>query len=289
MSKKSCIGAAAVMLALLCGCGNSQTADETAAPASEISADPSERSAAAATSKEIDVSALFENYESSSEDAIIPENPETFATVTDVANELDRAIYKAQVDIPEGWNTNIDSAEGKFYSSPNGTLMIKAQNYGGDTELEPLEKLADSMAASITMSNMFSQADTKFSEPRDLTIDGRPAIGYDYAVTAYIFVPDENGGTNADGETEERKEVYGKYKDELYVLYDGTDAYVLLFEAPEDKYDTAKPQFDAIRESFRIAEDGKAGYEAASEFAASQASLQESILNSAVSDELSAE
>lgn len=204
-----------------------------------------------------DVQALLEN---ASETTTAPEETEevTFSTVTDVENEVDRAIYKTQIELPEGWAIVENSKDGKYYASMIASLTIQAQNYGADAELTSLDTLADSVAASIVMQNMFRQADTKFGEPQQTTVAGVPAVRYDYTVTAYMFEVDD------EGKKTDKKTVIGEYKDRLYVLYYGTDAYCLQFEAPKDKYDEVSPEFDAMIESFSIAEDGTAGYEAAS-------------------------
>ncbi|MCR5167448.1 MAG: hypothetical protein K6C13_09550 [Oscillospiraceae bacterium] len=216
--------------------------------------------------------------ESSTETDIV--GTATFASTTDVANEVDRAIYKAQVSVPDGWYLTTDSNEGKFYSSAHGTLMIKAQNFGADAELQPLDVFADSVAASIKMNNMFYQADTEFGDPQQLTVAGLPAVRYDYKVTAYVFVNEDGTPISeapADGsKPQTKKEVYGEYKDQLYVLYNGTDAYILLFESTADDYESAKADFDKLRDSFTISADGTKGYEAASVFMESQSELQQS-------------
>ena len=216
----------------------------------------------------------------------------TFASTTDVANEVDRAIYKAQVSVPDGWYLTTDSNEGKFYSSAHGTLMIKAQNFGKDAELQPLDVFADSVAASIKMNNMFYQADTEFGEPQQMTVAGLPAVRYDYKVTAFVFVNEDGTPISeppADGSmNSKKKEIYGEYKDQLYVLYNGTDAYILLFESTADDYESAKADFDKLRDSFTISADGTKGYEAASAFMASQSELQQSY-NESVRESMLAE
>ena len=207
----------------------------------------------------------------------------TLATVTDVENEVDRAIYKTQITLPEGWHIVEDSKDGKFYASNLANLAIQAQNFGADAELSPLETLADSAAASIVMQNMFYQADTDFGEPQETTVAGQPAIRYDYTVTAYIFDVDDEG--NKTGE----KSVFAEYMDRLYVLYYGTDAYCLRFEVAKESYDLVADEFDQLVESFSIAEDGTAGYESASIYMSEYESYSLSVLFSQLEEQENAE
>ena len=295
-NKKAKLIASAAALAVCCasftGCassaGNAQNSNTAEASTSTTVS-------SSGSTDDINVSKLFEETEAATStfmtgesgfeilDDQQDEEQVTFYTVTDVENELDRAIYKAQVTLPQGWLLQTNTKEGKFYTSPLGTLMIKAQNFGTDTELTDLDTFADSVAASIAMDNKFYQADTEFGEPQKTTVAGLPAVKYEYTVTAYIFMYDkddvarvENDDTGTETVPEAKKEVYGKFKDEIYIFYNGTDAYVLLFEAPEGNYDQVKSQFDALKDSFTIAEDGTAGYEAASAFESSYASASES-------------
>lgn len=189
----------------------------------------------------------------------------TWASTTDVENEVDRAIYKAQVVLPDGWQLLQDTNEGKLYSSAIAMLTIQANNFGADAELQDLAVFADSAAASIKMNNMFQSADTEFGDPQDATVAGLPAVRYDYTVTSYIYDYDDDGNRIDDS-----KQVYGVFSDRLYVLYSGTDAYVIRLECRKDDLSEAEADFDSIIEGFSIAEDGTAGYEAASEFMASQ-------------------
>lgn len=248
LSKKKLTAAVIALMtvtAALTGCGGSDTDAVT-----ESSQDGGSYTTA-------DVQGLLD---SASETTTAPEETEeiTFSTVTDVENEVDRAIYKAQITLPEGWSIVENSKDGKFYASNLANLSIQAQNFGADAELSPLETLADSAAASIVMQNMFYQADTDFGEPQETTVAGVPAIRYDYTVTAYIFDVDDEGNKTGS------KSVFAEYQDRLYVLYYGTDAYCLRFETAKDSYELVSPQFDEMIESFSVAEDGTEGYEAAS-------------------------
>lgn len=234
--------------AALTGCGGSNGGD------TDTVTESSQETGSYTTA---DVQGLLDSV---SDTTTAPEETEeiTFSTVTDVENEVDRAIYKAQVTLPEGWAIVENSKDGKFYASNLANLSIQAQNYGADAELSPLETLADSAAASIVMQNMYYQADTDFGEPQETTVAGQPAIRYDYTVTAYIFDVDDEG--NKTGE----RSVFAEYVDRLYVLYYGTDAYCLRFETAKDSYDLVSGEFDEIIESFSVAEDGTEGYEEAS-------------------------
>lgn len=187
----------------------------------------------------------------------------TWASTTDVENEADRAIYKAQITkLPEGWTLAENSDQGKAFSSPLGALYIQATNFGADAELRPLPEFADSVAANIKMTNMFSQADTEFGEPVEATVAGLPAIKYEYTVTAYVYTEFGDDGKALP----ESKQVYAEFIDHIYVLYSGTDAYVLRFEAAKDTFDSVKADFDTMLDSFVISEDGQKGYEEASAF-----------------------
>lgn len=243
-----CIAAAAAVLTLS-GCTGkpSETADGSSSGSTEYTT--------------ADISSLLENggdteTSPSAEDGEVA----TFATVTDVENEADRAIYKASVTIPDGWALLQDTDMGKLYASSNASLKIQAANYGADAELTDLDTMAEGAAASISISNMYYQADTDFGDPVHCTVAGQDAVRYDYTVTAYIFTVDDEG--NKTGE----KEVAAVYKDRLYALYNGTDSYYLMFETGEADYERMSPVFDEMVESFTIAEDGTEGYEAASKF-----------------------
>lgn len=244
MKLKRTLAAAAAALTLcaaLAGCGNKE-----------------DKSAETTIITEADTSAA----DGSGESTDILEDTQTWATVTDVENEADRAIYKAQItDIPEGWSLVENSDMGKAYASPMATLFIQATNFGADAELRTLPEFADSVAASIKMTNMFQQADTEFGEPSEVTVAGLPAIKYEYVVTSYIFDFDENGQIISDS-----KKVYAEFIDHLYVLYNGTDAYALRFETPKENIENAKADFDKMLNSFVISEDGQKGYEEASAF-----------------------
>lgn len=238
------VAAVLAMTAALTACGSGSDTSEETTVSSETTA-PAEETASASASMDLnDIQNDVQNQ---------------LATTTDVENEADRAIYKAQVVLPDGWQTMEDSSDGKFYSSANGICKIQGHNYGDDAELTPLAEMADGVAASIKMTNMFSQADTEFSEPENTTVAGRDAIKYNYTVTAYIYETDDEGKI-----IKENKHIAAVFKDEIYIFYDGTNAYVLSFEAEQSIFDEAKADFDKIRDSFTIAEDGTAGYEAAS-------------------------
>ncbi|MGN0695319.1 MAG: hypothetical protein ACI4J5_00980 [Oscillospiraceae bacterium] len=247
--KKLIFAVVAVMTAAaLAGCGSSADGDSVS--------DSSQAESSSYTTA--DVQGLLD---SASDVTTVPENASeevTFSTVTDVENEVDRAIYKTKLTLPEGWHIVEDSKDGKFYASNLANLSIQAQNFGSDAELSPLETLADSAAASIVIQNMYLQADTDFGDPQETTVAGQPAIRYDYTVTAYIFDVDDEG--NKTGE----KSVFAEYVDRLYVLYNGTDAYCLRFETDKNSYDSVSHEFDEIIDSFYIAEDGTEGYESAS-------------------------
>lgn len=247
-----CIAAAAVIMSSFAGCSSTNPNAETA----------SEDSSESGSFTSADVAALLGNSEDGSVTGSPDENSEevTFATVTDVENEVDRAIYKAQVAIPDGWALLQDTNMGKLYASANASLKIQADNFGADAELTDLDTMAEGAAVSIVMSNMYYQADTEFGDPVHCTVAGQDAVRYDYTVTSYIFTVDDEGNRTGD------KEVVAVFKDRLYALYNGTDSYYLMFETGEADYERVSPVFDEMVESFTIAEDGTAGYESASIF-----------------------
>lgn len=223
----------------------------------------------------------------SAETTTVPEDSTeqvTYSTVTDVENEVDRAIYKTSLTLPDGWQITEDSNQGKIYASDNAHLKIQATNYGADAELTDLDTFADSVAASIKYTNMYLKADTDYSDPVHETVAGDDAVRYDYTVTAYFFETDSEG--NSTGE----KQVYAYYPGRIYVFYHGTDAYILQFETEEKYLDDANKDFDAIIESFNILDDGTEGYESASAFMSEYKaeSISESILYSEL-DEIAAE
>lgn len=247
--KLSAAAIAVITAASLTGCGGSADGTDVSETTTSAAADGSYTTA--------DVAGLIE---SGTTTTTAPEETEevTWATVTDVENEVDRAIYKTQIDLPEGWAIVEDSKDGKYYASMVASLAIQATNYGKDAELTPLDQFADSVAANVVIQNIYKQADTDFGDPQDTTVAGQPAVRYDYEITAYVFDVDDEGNKTG------TKSVYGEYKGRLYVFYNDTDAYCLQFEAPKDKYDEVSPEFDQMIESFSIAEDGTAGYESAS-------------------------
>lgn len=269
MKKKKilCIAAAAAVLTLS-GCGNkpSETVTESSNESTEYTT--------------ADISSLLENGGDTGTSASAEDGESaTFATVTDVENEADRAIYKASVTVPEGWALLQDTNMGKLYASSNASLKIQAANYGADAELTDLDTMAEGAAASISISNMYYQADTEFGDPVHCTVAGQDAVRYDYTVTAYIFTVDDEG--NKTGE----KEVAAVYKDRLYALYNGTDSYYLMFETGEADYERVSPVFDEMVESFTIAEDGTAGYESASIFMSEYEESSLSVLFSQLEEE----
>lgn len=264
-----CIAAAAVMLSFS-GCANNSTAENSSGTASDGTTEYTTA----------DISSLLENGEDTGTEASAEDiESVTLATVTDVENEADRAIYKASVTVPEGWALLQDTDMGKLYASANASLKIQATNFGADAELNDLDTMADGAAASISISNMYYQADTEFGDPVHCTVAGQDTVRYDYTVTAYIFTVDDEG--NKTGE----KEVAAVYKDRLYALYNGTDAYYLMFETAESDYDRMSPVFDEMVESFTIAEDGTAGYESASIFMSEYEESSLSVLFSQLDEE----
>ena len=173
-----------------------------------------------------------------------------------VENEEDLAIFKFNCTLPDGYETIIDNAEGKQFSSPIGGIIVKAQNY--KEEFQSLEVFADSGCASIRVNNMLYQADTEFSEPIKTTVAGFDAIRYDYTVTSYIFPPvtDENGEYVVDENGEyvlsENKEIHGEYVDRVYYFYSDEDVFYIICEAKKESAEAAQADFDKFIESVSI-------------------------------------
>ena len=173
-----------------------------------------------------------------------------------VENEEDLAIFKFNCTLPDGYETVIDNAEGKQFSSPIGGIIVKAQNY--KEEFQSLEVFADSGCASIRVNNMLYQADTEFSEPIKTTVAGFDAIRYDYTVTSYIFPPvtDENGEYVVDENGEyvlsENKEIHGEYVDRVYYFYSDEDVFYIICEAKKESAEAAQADFDKFIESVSI-------------------------------------
>ncbi len=173
-----------------------------------------------------------------------------------VENEEDLAIFKFNATIPEGYETVVDSNEGKLYASPNGSITVKAQNF--KEEFQDLEIFADQGCASIKLTNMMYQADTEFSEPQKTTVAGFDAIKYDYNITSYIFLyeTDANGEQKKDADGNpiitDQKEINGEYVNRIYYFYSDEDVFYVMCEAPKDKAEAAAKEFDEFISSVTI-------------------------------------
>ena len=236
---KKAFAAAAAVCIIMTGCGKNndnkddETAETTAAAKPDFSSVTTEN-----TAPEIE--------------------EETISVYTGraVENEEDLAIFKFNCTLPEGYETAIDSAEGKQYVSPYGSIVVKAQNF--KEEFQELEVFADSGCAGIKMNNMLYQADTEFSEPIKTTVAGFDAIRYDYTVTSYIFPPvtDENGEYVVDENGEyvlsENKEIHGEYVDRVYYFYSDEDVFYIICEAKKESAEAAQADFDKFIESVSI-------------------------------------
>lgn len=177
-------------------------------------------------------------------------------TGREVENEEDLAIFKFSADLPDGYETAIDSAEGKQYVSPNGVIIVKAQNF--KEEFQSLEVFADQGCAAIKMNNMMFQADTKFSEPIKTTVAGFDAIMYNYTITSYIYryETDANGENvlNDEGNpilTDER-DIYGEYVDRVYYFYSDEDVFYVICESQKENAEAAAAEFDEFINSVKI-------------------------------------
>lgn len=184
------------------------------------------------------------------------ENDISIYTGREVENEEDLAIFKFSADLPEGYETVIDSAEGKQYVSPNGVIIVKAQNF--KEEFQSLEIFADQGCAAIKMNNMMYQADTDFSEPIKTTVAGFDAIMYNYTITSYIYryETDANGENilNDEGNpilTNER-DIYGEYVDRVYYFYSDEDVFYVICESSKEKSKAAAAEFDEFISSVKI-------------------------------------
>ena len=237
--KKALAAVAAVCLIMTgCGKGGEDTAETTEAAKPDFSS----------VSADVD----------SSEDIGFGAEEETvsFYTGKEVENEEDLAIFKFNCDLPDGFETVIDNAQGKQYSSPFGGIVVKAQNY--KEEFQDLEIFADQGCASIKVNNMLYQADTEFSEPIKTTVAGFDAIRYDYTVTSYIFPPvtDENGeyvmDENGQYVLSEDKEINGEYVDRVYYFYSDEDVFYIICEAKKENAEAAQADFDEFIESVTI-------------------------------------
>jgi len=215
---------------LMTGCGSNN--------ASEVA----ETSATTAASPAFSITSAGESPESDSEEE------ETIYTGKAVENEEDLAIYKFNCVLPDGYETKIDSSEGKMYASENGSVMVKAQNY--KEEFQELSVFADQGCASIKMNNMMYQSDTEFSEPQDTTVAGFDAIRYDYTVTAYIYEyeTDSEGTqvTDDDGNPilTDKKDVYGEYVNRVYYFYSDEDVFYIICESKKESSEAAAKEFD---------------------------------------------
>ena len=234
---KKALAAIAAVCLLMTGCGEKDNEE----PAETTSAAKPDFSATSAEETEIPV-----------------DEEETFSVYTgrEVENEEDLAIFKFNCTLPEGFKTAIDDKTGKQYVSPNGGIIVKAQNY--KEEFQALEVFADSGCASIKVNNMLYQSDTEFSEPIKTTVAGFEAIRYDYTVTSYIFPPvtDENGEYVMTDEGKyvlsEEKELYGETVNRVYYFYSDEDVFYIICEAKKENADELQESFDKFIESVSI-------------------------------------
>lgn len=181
---------------------------------------------------------------------------ETIYTGKTVENEADLAIFKFNATLPAGYETVIDSKDGKQYASPNGSIIVKAQNF--KEEFQELEVFADQGCAGIKLNNMLYQADTFFSEPVKTTVAGFDAIRYDYTITAYVFKyeVDANGEYILDDDGNpiitDEKEVFGEYVNRVYYFYSDEDVFYIICESPKDSAEAASKEFDEFINSITI-------------------------------------
>ncbi|MDE6591468.1 MAG: hypothetical protein K2K57_00190 [Oscillospiraceae bacterium] len=176
-------------------------------------------------------------------------------TGREVENESDLAIFKISFDLPDGWETTIDNADGKQFLSEKGEVVVKAQNF--KEEFQDLAVFADQGCAGIKMNNMLFQADTEFSDPINTTVAGFDAIRYDYTVTAYEFEfeLDEEGAQiiNENGERiVKSKNVIGVFSDRVYYFYSDEDVFYIICEASKENAVSAAADFDSIISSAKI-------------------------------------
>lgn len=233
---KKILAAAAAVCLILTGCGKNKDEEVTETT----------------TAAKPDFSSV------STDNADYDAEEETISIYTgkEVENEEDLAIFKFNCTLPDGFETVIDSAEGKQYSTPFGGIVVKAQNY--KEEFQDLEVFADSGCASIKVSNMLYQADTEFSEPIKTTVAGFDAIRYDYTVTSYIFPPvtDANGEYVMDENDQyvlsEEKEINGEFVDRVYYFYSDEDVFYIICEATKENAEAAQAGFDEFIESVTI-------------------------------------
>lgn len=192
------------------------------------------------------------------DNAEFDDEEETISIYTgkEVENEEDLAIFKFNCTLPDGFETMIDNAEGKQFSSPFGGIVVKAQNF--KEEFQDLEVFADSGCASIKISNMLYQADTEFSEPIKTTVAGFDAIRYDYTVTSYIYPPvtDENGeyvmDENGQYVLSEEREINGEYVNRVYYFYSDEDVFYIICESDKENAEAAQESFDEFIGSVSI-------------------------------------
>jgi len=231
---KKVIAASAAVFLLLTACGknNDEPAETTKAPAAKP------------------------DFSSAAPEEAVPEETVSIYTGKAVENQEDLAIFKFNCTPPEGYETAIDSAEGKMYVSPNGGIVVKAQNF--KEEFQELEVFADSGCASIKVNNMLYQSDTEFSEPIKTTVGGFEAIRYDYTITSYVFPPvtDANGEYVTDEEGQyvfsEEKEVHGEFVNRVYFFYSDEDVFNIICESKKENAEAAAAEFDAFIESVTI-------------------------------------
>ena len=171
----------------------------------------------------------------------------TAATPAFSVTSAGETLADAEAD-PEDTVSKIDNSEGKMYASPNGSIIVKAQNY--KEEFQELSVFADQGCASIKLNNMMYQADTNFSDPQNTTVAGFDAIRYDYTVTAYIYEYEtDSAGAQVTGDDgnpiiTDQKDVLGEYVNRVYYFYSDEDVFYVICESRKENSEAAAKEFD---------------------------------------------
>ena len=208
-SAKKIIAAVFALGILMTGCGKQETGDQIVTTA----ATPA-----------FSVTSAGETLADAEAD---PEDTVSIYTGKTVENEADLALYKFNSTLPDGYETKIDNSEGKMYASPNGSIIVKAQN-----------------------NNMMYQADTNFSNPQNTTVAGFDAIRYDYTVTAYIYEYEtDSAGAQVTGDDgnpiiTDQKDVLGEYVNRVYYFYSDEDVFYVICESRKENSEAAAKEFD---------------------------------------------
>lgn len=242
MKRKLSVIAAIVIAATMTGCGyNNKRVEETSA---------SETGAVQSDVQDVQTGVDIENTGSQV----------TLYTGREVSSDTERAIYKFNCTIPDGFTILEDDANGRYFKSDSASIMVKAQNY--KEEFTDLATFADSAMGKIVYGNMLYQSDTKVSDPIVTKVAGFDCIRYDYDITSYFYnyETDAEGSavTNSDGGYNVLStDVISELSNSIYFFYSDEDVFYFIFETTKANREALDPIFDAFVASVNITPPGQ--------------------------------